>query len=313
MSDRYPGCVPYPGSTNHHGEIEKIGAVEVSHWFVSAVRSRYHLVTAGDPEAPVVVLLHGLPESWYGWHHQIADLARDRYVIAPDLKGYGQSEKRLDSVYSFAHCAFEMAVLLETLGVGSFDLVGHDRGAVLGDHLFNMPGGFSQRIRRYARLQQSFPRAHGEPRPPHAMMATNAGTEVFLSDAFPRMIYAQAAPPGLSQLTFNVIPEPILARIEAEWRHPGVAQAVTLCFVHTNFDIEMEDRANDLIPKMKCPVHLIQAELDPGQKPADYEGLEALGDHFSIEWIAGAGHFSHLEKPAATTAAIRRFLIEQSD
>ena len=114
------------------------------------------------------------------------------------------------------------------------------------------------------------------------------------------------------QLVYNEIPESVLARIHDEWHHPGVAQAVPLCFAHTDFDREMEDRRNFIIPKMKCPVHLIQAELDPGQNPVDYEGLEALGTNFSIEWIEGAGHFSHLEKPAEVTAALRRFLIEEA-
>ena len=85
-----------------------------------------------------------------------------------------------------------------------------------------------------------------------------------------------------------------------------------LCFRHTNFDLEMEDRERDLIPKMKCPVHLIQAELDPGQPTADYEGLAELGPNFSIEWIEGAGHFSHLEKPDEVTRALRRFLIDEA-
>ena len=312
MSDRYAACTPYPGSTNHHGEVEKLGDLEVTHCFVEVARSRYHFVTAGDPNAPALVMLHGLPETWYAWHHQIADLSRDRFVIAPDLKGYGQSEKRLDSVYSFPHCAFEMALLLERIGVVGFDLVAHDRGAVVGDHLFNVPGRFGERIGRYARLQQSFPKPHAEPRPPHALMATSAGTELFLSPAFPRLLFAQVAPPGLYQLVFNDIPEPVLARIDAEWHHPGVAQAVPLCFRHTNFDLEMEDRERDLIPKMKCPVHLIQAELDPGQPPADYEGLAELGPNFSIEWIEGAGHFSHLEKPDEVTRALRRFLIDEA-
>ncbi len=308
----YPGCEPYPGASNHHGEIEKVGDVEATHWFLEVARSRYHVVTAGDPAAPAVLMLHGFPESWYAWHHQIADLAHDRFVIAPDLKGYGQSEKRLDSVYSFPHCAFELALLVEKLGVGGFDLVAHDRGAVLGDHLFNVPSRFGERIRRYARLQQSFPKAHGEPRPPHALMASAAGTELFLSPAFPRLLYSQAAPQGLYQLVYNDIPEPVVQRIESEWRHPGVAQAVPRCFEHTNFDLEHEDRVRDLIPKMKCPVHLIQAELDPGQRPADFQGLADLGSNFSIEWIPGAGHFSHLEKPAEVTRALRRFLVEDT-
>ena len=303
-------CEPYPGSTNRPGDVEKLGAVEVTHHFVEVARSRYHFVTGGDPGAPPVVILHGLPESWYSWHHQIEALAQDHFVVAPDLKGYGQSEKRLDGEYSFPHCAFEMALLLDEIGVDRFRLVAQDRGAVLGDHLFNVPNRFGERIVAYARLQQSFPKAHCEPRPPHALFASSEGTDLFLNPAFPRLIYQPAPVPGLYQVTFNEIPEPILARIEQEWRFPGVAQAVPLCFRHTNFDLEMEDRREVLIPKMKCPVRLIQAELDPGQPPSDYEGLEECGPNFSIRWLAGAGHFSHLEKPDAVNAAIREFFEE---
>ncbi len=53
MQPPYPGCPPYPGSSNQHGEVEKIADLEVTHWFVEAVRSRYHFVTAGDPNSPI--------------------------------------------------------------------------------------------------------------------------------------------------------------------------------------------------------------------------------------------------------------------
>lgn len=65
-----------------------------------------------------------------------------------------------------------------------------------------------------------------------------------------------------------------------------------------------------LFEKMTMPVRPIQAELDPGQPPSDYAGLEKLGPNFSIVWIERAGHFLHLEKPEATTRAIRAFLEE---
>jgi pimeloyl-ACP methyl ester carboxylesterase len=313
MSDRYPGCRPYPGSTNHHGEIEMLGDVEATHWFVEVVRSRYHFVTAGDPGNPPVVMLHGIPETWYTFHNQVRDLSDDYYVVAVDLKGYGQSEKRPDGEYSFPHCAFELALLLEKLGIERFYLVGHDRGSVLADHLCNVPGRFNERIIKYARMQQSGPKPHTEPRPPHALFASAAGTELFLSDFFPRIVYTGLVPvPGSEGVQYvqNEIPEDVLDRLDREWKHPGAAQAVPLCFKHTNFDIEMEDRQNFLFAKMTMPVRLIQGELDPGQPPSDFEGLEALGANFSIVWIKGAGHFQHLEKPEATTQAIRAFFAE---
>lgn len=310
MTDRHPGCTPYPGSVNRHGEVEKLGDIEVSHWFVKVVRARYHVVTAGDPARPAVVMLHGLPESWYAWHHQIQDLARDHYVVAPDLKGYGQSEKRLDHEYSFPHCAFETALLIEKLGIERFFLVAHDRGAVLADHLCNVPDRFNERIRKYARLQQSFPKPHAEPRPPHALFASAQGVEIFLSPLM-RLLYEQAPLPltGL-QMVYNDIPQHVRERLHREFSFPGVAQAVSRTFELTSFDIEMEDRRDFLFEKMTMPVRLIQGPLDPGQPRSDYEGLEELGPNFSIEWIEGAGHFQHLEKPEETTRALRRFFEE---
>ncbi len=95
--------------------------------------------------------------------------------------------------------------------------------------------------------------------------------------------------------------------------YPGCAPYPgSTSYVHTHFELEHEDRVRDLIPKMKCPVHLIQAALDPGQKPSDYKRLDELGANFSIEWIEGAGPFSHLAKPEEVTRAIRRFLIEDA-
>jgi pimeloyl-ACP methyl ester carboxylesterase len=297
------------GAPNHDGETESVGGVAMTHRVVDVDGSNYHLVTAGSPADPAVLLLHGFPESWYAWHHQMAGLAADRFVIAPDLKGYGQSEKRPDTSYRFADGAVEILGLLDSLGIDRFDLVGHDRGAVLADHLFGAPGG-ARRISRYARLQQSFPKAHGEPRPPHELMASDMAPELFSDPNFIQMVYAMEPIPGMYQTTFNPIDEHTLARLSADWYRPGVADAVPRTFVHTNFDIEMQDR-EQLIPNMVGPVHLIQGELDPGQHPTDYEGLEDLGENFTIEWIEGAGHFTHLEFPDVVTASLRRFFLSQ--
>jgi pimeloyl-ACP methyl ester carboxylesterase len=309
MKPPYPGCEPFPGSLNRHGDVEKIDGVEVTHWFVEVLRARYHVVTAGDPAKPPLVMLHGLPESWWAFHHQIRDLSDAYYVIAPDLKGYGQSEKRLDLSYQFPHCAYEMALLLDKLGVERFLLAAHDRGSVLGDHLCAVPG-FGARIRKYARMQQSFMRGHAEPRPPHALFATPQGVELFLNPAFVRVVYSTSPPPGVPRLVHVPLAEPVVERLTREFSFPGLAHAVSRCFQHTNFDIELEDRKSFLLAKLTMPVRLIQGEKDPGQPPSDYAGFEQYGKNFSIRWIEGAGHFHHLERPDLVTAALREFFAE---
>jgi len=89
---------------------------------------RWHWVEAGQGQA--VVLVHGLPESWYAWRYQIPPLSEHFRVIVPDLKGYGQSDKR-ECNYNAANVARELASLIQALGEERYGLVGHDWGGVV--------------------------------------------------------------------------------------------------------------------------------------------------------------------------------------
>ena len=56
-----------------------------------------NIAEQGDPNAPLIVMLHGFPESWFSWRHQFAPLAAAGYhVVAPDMRGYGDSDKPAD-------------------------------------------------------------------------------------------------------------------------------------------------------------------------------------------------------------------------
>ena len=79
------------------------------------------------------MLLHGYPQTKYMWRHQIPTLAREFTVVAPDLRGYGDSDKPEAGAdhaeYSKRAMASDMARLMSELGFDRFSLVGHDRGA----------------------------------------------------------------------------------------------------------------------------------------------------------------------------------------
>ncbi len=77
---------------------------------------------------PPVVLLHGFPETSFAWRFQIPALASHYRVIAPDLRGYGETDKPA-SGYDKRTMAGDIVELLKTLGMGRIALVGHDRGA----------------------------------------------------------------------------------------------------------------------------------------------------------------------------------------
>jgi len=92
---------------------------------------RMHYVEQG--QGPLVLLLHGFPELWYSWRHQLPALAQAGYrVVAPDLRGYGRTggPKEVPE-YSINKLVADVTGLLDALGEKQCILVGHDFGAVL--------------------------------------------------------------------------------------------------------------------------------------------------------------------------------------
>jgi pimeloyl-ACP methyl ester carboxylesterase len=89
------------------------------------------LSVALSGEGPLVVLVHGFPESWYSWRHQIPALAAAGFrVAAPDVRGYGGSDKPEPvEAYAIEEMCADIAGLIEALGERQAVLVGHDWGA----------------------------------------------------------------------------------------------------------------------------------------------------------------------------------------
>ncbi|TVZ00445.1 alpha/beta hydrolase [Trebonia kvetii] len=101
---------------------------------------RLHYVEAGD--GPLVVLLHGFPEFWYGWRLQIQPLANAGFrVVAPDMRGYNLSSKPADvAAYDSGQLTADIRGLIQERGAGSALLVGHDwGGTVAWDLAMNHP------------------------------------------------------------------------------------------------------------------------------------------------------------------------------
>ncbi|MEM7434264.1 MAG: alpha/beta hydrolase [Myxococcota bacterium] len=298
--ERYPPGSRSPVAANQHGEVEVLpGGVDAIHWFVEASGMNWHFVTAGDPTRECVVLLHGLPESWYAWHRQIAALSKHFYVVAPDTKGYGQTDKRLELDYRHETMAQELADLIDKLGIERFNLAGHDRGAVLADHLLAVQS-MKGRVLRYVRMQQTAVEPHSPPVPPHHLFATRFGRMAFRSNSVPRLVFT-------GDYVKYPIDEDVLRRLEYEFKFEGTAEAVSKYFATTNFEIELHDRHKRLFKYMTMPVLFLQGTDDPGQRPSEYERVSETVPTGRVQFI-DAGHFFHLERPEATNAAILEFL-----
>jgi pimeloyl-ACP methyl ester carboxylesterase len=103
--------------------------LQLQHRFVDTNGIRMHIAEAGS--GPLVVLLHGFPESWYSWRHQLTALADAGFhAVAPDQRGYGQTDRppAIDA-YSILHLVGDVVGLLDALGEERGVVVGHDWGA----------------------------------------------------------------------------------------------------------------------------------------------------------------------------------------
>jgi pimeloyl-ACP methyl ester carboxylesterase len=104
-------------------------ATEAQHRIVETNGIRMHIAEQGS--GPTVLLCHGFPECWYSWRHQLSALAAAGFhAVAPDMRGYGQTDapQEIDR-YTLLHLLGDMVGLLDTLGIERAVIAGHDWGA----------------------------------------------------------------------------------------------------------------------------------------------------------------------------------------
>lgn len=101
--------------------------------FIELDDVRLHIVSAGPEDGDLVILLHGFPEYWYSWRHQLPFLASLGFrVVAPDLRGFNKSSKPKGmQSYRSETVANDISQLIRKLGKPSAHIVGHDWGAAI--------------------------------------------------------------------------------------------------------------------------------------------------------------------------------------
>jgi pimeloyl-ACP methyl ester carboxylesterase len=171
----------------HHdlpGDDLPVDVPGVRHRYVDARGLRMHIAEAG--EGPLVVLLHGFPECWYSWRHQLTALAGAGYhAVAPDQRGYCRTggPEAVDQ-YTMLHLTGDVIGLLDALGEAQAVVAGHDWGAPVAWHAALLR---PDRVRGVVGLSVPY-RPRGSTRPTETMRAA-------LGDGF-YMIYFQE--PGVA-------------------------------------------------------------------------------------------------------------------
>ncbi|MFE6176882.1 alpha/beta fold hydrolase [Streptomyces sp. NPDC056464] len=108
-----------------------VHATDITHRLIPAPAGRLHLAEQGT--GPLVLLVHGFPESWYSWRHQLPVLAAAGYrAVAVDVRGYGRSSRpESEDAYRMLELVADNVAVVEALGERSAVIVGHDWGATI--------------------------------------------------------------------------------------------------------------------------------------------------------------------------------------
>ncbi|KIW12772.1 hypothetical protein PV08_07959 [Exophiala spinifera] len=294
-----------PRAEDSEGDKEALDGVEFTHHFVDAPGDhecvRFHYVEAGPKKGEVIVFLHGIPDSWYQWHHQMATLSATYRCIAPDLKGYGQSEKKAGD-YRHEGAADNLFSMFEAIGLATtkFNIVSHDRGTVQADYIV---AKHPEAVLRYGRGEQHL--YHFNPvLAPQGDIFMNAPWTGIMEDPkhFVVWVYTWVAK--------QPIPDDQFARIIQEYSYPLVSRAVPRYFNSSTFRAEWLDRRNRLLEKWKCPVFIMQGYDSRTQPREFYEDAREYipnAKEVQVKYLPG-GHFWTMESPEETTKAIQDLL-----
>jgi pimeloyl-ACP methyl ester carboxylesterase len=273
--------------------------------------------SAGDPAHSPIIFLHGFPESHRTWRHQMAELARDHYVIAPDQRGFARSSKPPEiSDYTPDKMVADLFALADALGLPRFTLAAHDWGGAIGwAAALKAPERVERLIICNAPHPLIFQRTLIDD------LAQRKASQYIL--AFRDTIEARIAENGLDWFfdhsfmrhlqASNVSAEDRAAYLD-EWGQPGAIHAMLNWYRATPMQVPAMDEVpprpaflDAPFPILKMPVLMLWGLNDPALLPCQLEGLDALVADLTIARI-DCGHFTPWEAPEAVNIAMRNFL-----
>lgn len=257
----------------------------------------------GNPKDPLAVLLHGFPElsaSWRDVMPYIADAGF--YAVAPDLRGYGGTEKPADG-YDIDTLAKDVVDVIDGLGRDKAHVVGHDWGGAIGYHVAAThghrverlcvvncphPAVFARRMWRPKQLRRSWYMFFFQlPFVPEFVLTRNEGGNVA------RMLRAAA----VDKTNFT---RERLKPYAENFRQPGVAKAA-VSYYRAMFRRGLKPSGMKLLsnyPKIRAPFRLVWGEEDVA---LGKELTVDMDSHFAepvdVQYLPGVGHFATIEAP----------------
>jgi pimeloyl-ACP methyl ester carboxylesterase len=267
-----------------------------------------HVVEAGRAEDPLVILLHGFPEYWWGWRHQITPLAEAGYhVVVPDMRGYNESDAPHEVAdYTLDVLAADVVALADAFAAERFHLVGHDWGAVIG---WWVAARYPARLKRVVVMDGPHPDVWAKQATRHPTQALRSTyVALFQLPWLPEVTLGSFDFAGLREMMQGTAKpgafEPgALDHYAQAWAHPGSLTAML------NYYRALRVRPKPDEPARIAPPTLVLWASDDSalEKHVADAGL-ALCNDGQLELIKGASHWLHLEQPKRVTDRIIEWL-----
>ena len=266
-----------------------------------------HYVTLGEGEP--VVLLHGWPQSWYAWRFIMPELAKNYRVIAPDLRGLGDSSRPLEG-YDKKTVAHDVWRLLhDHLGFSEFSLVGHDWGGPVG---YALAAAHPEAVRKLAVLDVTIPGdgstnfSQGGKRWHHAFHQITDLPEALIA--------------GREHIYFtwfyrnwghhpNVLSNQDIAEYLRVYSQPGALRAGFAYYRNLPRDMA-ENQAIASTFKLPMPVLALGGNKGWGRGTEVLESLQRLGTNVRGGVIDNCGHWMAEEQPEVLLSHLLPFLAE---
>ena len=281
-----------------------------------------NVVDTGPRDAPVLIFLHGFPDSHRTWRHQIAHFSGRFRCIAPDQRGYrGSSKPKGVENYTPDKLIGDIFLLAAALDVKEFTIVGHDWGGAIAWGVALM-GQAMGRVNRAVILNAPHPVIF--PKLLYTNRQQRAASQYFrlFRDPASDALVEQFGLGGVLVKAFGETPEnPMMEPEERtalmeDWQNREAAIAMLNWYRASPMEVLDLDAPYELpagwtppaIPKLTIPTLVVWAMDDIALPPANLEGMDELIDTLTIAKVPGSGHFVQWEAPEAVNAALDEFL-----
>lgn len=265
---------------------------------------RLHYVEAGS--GPVLVLLHGWPQTWYSWRHVIDGLSDSFRVIAPDLRGLGDSSRPANGYDKKTIASDVERLLRERLGIDSFFLAGHDWG---GGVAFALAARYPGSVRKLAILDVSIPGdgadyfSQGGKRWHHAFHQTRNLPEALVHDR-------EALYLGWFYTNYgaraDIFSKEDIAEYLRTYTQPGAMKAGFEYYRAIPQDIA-DNEESLRAGKLAMPVLALGGDSSWGRGPQVLESLQRVATDVRGGVIPDCGHWIPEEQPETVVRDFRGF------